>query len=76
MTWWRRLWRQEQLEAQLEEELRFHLEKHASDLLAQGHNPAEARRLARLAIGGPEQVKEECRRRPSLSCTACRARVS
>ena len=49
------------MEEQLEKELRFHLEQHAADLVARGHDPAEARRLARLALGGPEQVKEGCR---------------
>ena len=61
MTWWQRLWRRKQMEEQLEKELSFHLEQHASDLMARGHDPYEARRLARLAFGGPEQVKEECR---------------
>jgi predicted permease len=61
MSWWQRLWRRGQLEAELEKELCFHLEQHASELLAQGHQPAEARRRARLALGGPEQVKERCR---------------
>ena len=61
MTWWQRLWRRKQMEEQLEKELSFHLEQHASDLIVRGHHPAEARRLARLALGGPEQVKEECR---------------
>lgn len=58
MNWWQRLWRGGQMEAELEKELRFHLEQHASELVAQGHDPAEARRRARLALGGPEQVKE------------------
>ncbi|MGD0226543.1 MAG: ABC transporter permease [Terriglobia bacterium] len=61
MTWWQRLWRRKQMEEQLEKELRFHLDQHTTDLIAQGHDPAEARRLARLAFGGPEQVKEESR---------------
>ena len=61
MTWWQRLWRRRQMEEQLEKELRFHVEQHAADLAARGHDPAEARRLARLALGGPEQVKEGCR---------------
>ncbi|MBO0725245.1 MAG: ABC transporter permease, partial [Blastocatellia bacterium] len=30
-------------------------------LIAQGAGPEEARRRARLALGGPEQVKEQCR---------------
>lgn len=61
MTWWHRLWRRRQMEEQLEKELRFHLEAHAADLIAGGMDPAEARRQARLAVGGPEQVKESCR---------------
>jgi predicted permease len=61
MTWWQRLWRRNKLEEQLEKELRFHLDQHAADLIAQGRDPQEARRQARLALGGPEQVKEDCR---------------
>ncbi len=61
MTWWGRLWRRGTMEEQLDRELRFHIEQHASDLMAQGQAPEEARRQARLALGGPEQVKEECR---------------
>jgi predicted permease len=49
------------MEAQLDKEVRFHLDQHTSDLIRQGHAPEEARRQARLAFGGPEQVKEECR---------------
>ncbi len=59
--WWQRLWRRNKLEEQLEKELRFHLDHHASDLIARGYHPEEAWRQARLALGGPEQVKEECR---------------
>ena len=61
MTWWQRLWRRTKMEEQLEKELRFHLDQHASELIRQGHDPQEARRQARLALGGPEQVKEGCR---------------
>ena len=45
MTWWHRLWRRNQMDEQLEKELRFHLEQHTTDLIAQGYDPAEARRL-------------------------------
>lgn len=61
MSWWHRLWRRRQLEEQLSKELLFHLEEHTADLIARGYAPEEARRQARLALGGPEQVKEECR---------------
>ena len=49
MTWWQRFWRREQMEAHLEKEIRFHLDQHTADLIARGHSPEEARRLARLA---------------------------
>ena len=49
------------MEAQLEKELSFHLEQHTAQLIDRGIAPDEARRQARLALGGPEQVKENCR---------------
>src|SRR2546430_4487918 len=61
MNWWKRLFRRTKMENQLEKELRFHLDQHASDLIAHGLSPDEARRQSRLALGGPEQVKENCR---------------
>jgi putative ABC transport system permease protein len=61
MSWWYRLRHRDKLEEQLEKELRFHLDQYASELVARGYDPVEARRAARLAVGGEEQVKEECR---------------
>ncbi len=61
MTWWQRVWRRGRMEDQLEKELRFHLDQQTADLIAGGQEPAEARRQARLTLGGPEQVKEQCR---------------
>src|SRR5580700_3445836 len=61
MTWWQRLWQRNRMEEQLEKEMRFHLDQHTADLIAHGRDPAEARRQARLALGGAEQVKENCR---------------
>jgi len=61
MTWWHRLWHRGQMEDELDKELRFHLDQHTTDLIAQGYDPEEARRRARLALGGVEQAKEECR---------------
>ncbi len=49
------------MEEQLDKEMLFHLDQHASDLTGRGADPEEARRAARLALGGPEQVKEDCR---------------
>src|SRR2546421_9239025 len=61
MKWWHRLFQRRKYEEELEKELRFHLDQHTSDLIEQGYSPEEARRRARLALGGPEQVKEMCR---------------
>lgn len=61
MTWWRRLFARRRLDEQLDKELRFHLEQHTADLIANGHDPAEARRMARLDLGGMQQIKEDVR---------------
>ena len=42
----------------LRRELDFHLEAHARDLIAGGLPPDEARRRARLALGGVDQIAE------------------
>jgi len=59
--WWNRLLDRNRMEAQLDKEMRFHLDQHAADLVAQGCEPMEARRQAQIALGGAEQVKEACR---------------
>src|SRR5215468_6224835 len=61
MSWWHRLWHRSSMEEKLEKELQFHIEQHAADLITSGTDPKEALRQARLALGGPEQVKEKCR---------------
>ncbi|HUG41679.1 MAG TPA: ABC transporter permease [Longimicrobiales bacterium] len=48
-------------ERSMEDEMRFHLELEERDLVARGHTPAEARRLARVRFGGVERYKEEGR---------------
>jgi predicted permease len=49
------------VELELDEELRFHLERETQKYIRSGIPRAEASRRARLALGGLEQVKEECR---------------
>ena len=61
MNFWKRFWRRARMEELLDKEVHFHIEQHAADLMARGIDPENARRQARLAIGGPEQVKESCR---------------
>src|SRR5712691_11531771 len=57
----RSLFRRKKVEAELDDELRFHFEKQVSKLLQSGLTPAEAQRRARLEFGGMEQLKEEHR---------------
>src|SRR6266403_2009223 len=57
----RSLFRRKNVEAELDDELRFHLENQVSKLVQSGLAPAEAQRRARLEFGGMEQLKEEHR---------------
>ena len=57
----RALFRKEELNQELSEELAFHLEKQIELNLAAGMSPEEARYAALRSFGGVEQVKEECR---------------
>jgi hypothetical protein len=61
MTWWSRLFKRRQLERELDAELRDHFERQVADYIAAGMPDAEARRHARLAFGGDDQIKEQCR---------------
>jgi hypothetical protein len=61
MSWWQRLWRRRRLEKELDKELRFHVDEHATDLTGRGLDPASALRTAKISLGGTEQVKEQCR---------------
>jgi putative ABC transport system permease protein len=58
---WRALFRRAEIERELDEELRFHLEREAAKLERRGLDAAEAGRRARLAFGGVDRVKEEAR---------------
>src|SRR5260370_19103787 len=55
------LFRRKNVEAEVDEELRFHFEKQVSKFTQSGLAPEEAKRLARLQFGGIEQLKEEHR---------------
>jgi predicted permease len=60
-TWWQRFRNRDALERQLDAELRYHFDRLVADHVAAGLPDDEARRQARLAFGGVEQVKEVCR---------------
>ncbi len=49
------------MEEELDEELRAHIEHETAKLVASGLSHENASRAARLAIGGLDQVKEDCR---------------
>src|SRR5580658_8050796 len=57
----RALFRGKAVERELDEELRFHFEEQVAKFVESGMTPVEARRRARLAFGGSDQIKEECR---------------
>jgi predicted permease len=58
---WRRWWRRETLERQLDAELRDHVERLVEEHVASGMSEAGARRRARIEFGGLEQIKERTR---------------
>ena len=49
------------VERELDDELRFHLDRQTEKYLKAGYPPEEAARLARLTLGGLDQMKEACR---------------
>jgi putative ABC transport system permease protein len=57
----RALFRKEELNQELSEELAFHLETQIEQNIAAGMSPKQARYAALRSFGGVEQVKEECR---------------
>src|SRR5262247_4934610 len=57
----RSLFRRGQVEQELDEELRYHIERQIEEHIAKGMTPEEARYAALRALGGIEQRKEECR---------------
>jgi predicted permease len=61
MSWLTRIFARKRLEADLEKELRFHLETQVGEKMRSGVPESEARRLTRLEFGGIEQIKEDCR---------------
>jgi predicted permease len=61
MNWWQRLFSSARLEQELDKELRFHFEQQVAENIRTGMTEEQARRTTRLAFGGLNQVKEDCR---------------
>ena len=57
----RSLFRRREADGDLEEELRYHVERKTEENMAKGMTPEEARRAALVEMGGIEKRKEECR---------------
>ncbi len=57
----RTLFRSNQVERELDEEFRYHMEQRAEQEIARGLTPEEAHHVAVRAMEGIEQKKEECR---------------
>jgi predicted permease len=55
------LFRRRRLETEMEDELRFHIEKRAEHLTRAGLAPAEAEHQARIEFGGGQSYREQCR---------------
>jgi predicted permease len=57
----RSVFRREQVDRELDEELQFHLEQQTEQEIASGRYPDEARRIALRRMSGLTQLREECR---------------
>src|SRR5215467_12594165 len=57
----KRLFRRNGFEPDLENELQFHLEREVQKNLASGMSEQEAWRQAKIAFGGMEEIKQQCR---------------
>jgi len=57
----RALLQRKTVESELAQELRAHLENKTGKYVAAGLSPQEAARRARIAQGGLEEIKEQCR---------------
>jgi putative ABC transport system permease protein len=61
VNWWQRLRNRDRLERELDSELKYHFDREVDDNIRMGMSEEEARRRARLDLGGEDQLKESCR---------------
>jgi putative ABC transport system permease protein len=61
VNWWQRLRNEDRLERELDAELRYHFDREVADNVRMGMSEEEARRRARLDLGGDDPLKESCR---------------
>ena len=60
-SWTTAIVRRARMEHHMDEEMHFHIDAYAADLVSRGVPRQEALRQARLEFGGLETIKEECR---------------
>lgn len=60
-TWWKAVTRPARLDAEIEDELAFHIESRTEDLMRGGLSREAATRRARTELGGIVAQKEQCR---------------
>jgi predicted permease len=60
-SFWRGVLGRGRLEREMADEIAFHIEARAAELVRRGLEPAQALRQARLEFGAVERYKEECR---------------
>src|SRR5258708_21528934 len=61
-SFWHNVLHRSDVERNMSDELQFHVDRRAEDLIARGgRSPAEAARIARLEVGSVEKYKEEAR---------------
>jgi putative ABC transport system permease protein len=64
---WRMVMRRARVERELDDEMRFHLEARADEMMRRGFSREEARRRARLEFGAVDKAKEETREARGVS---------
>jgi predicted permease len=60
-SWLRASFQRARMETQMNDEIRFHIERYTEDLIRNGLSPDEARQRARAEFGGIVARKDECR---------------
>src|SRR5579863_1203454 len=65
-SWFRVLTGRRKFEDSMSEELRFHVDQFAEDLVSRGVSPGEAARLAGIEFGSVLNVKSDCRQARGL----------
>jgi putative ABC transport system permease protein len=73
LLWLRALLHPEEVEHEIEDEIRLHLDLRTRDYRARGHSEGEARELARKRFGDVEVVERQCRRLSMLERTKGRS---